>query len=62
MTGLSAFTDIAAWEVLQTSSTAIQGLSPAGAAAGVRGTHTATQSAISRAMATCFISFIFAIL
>jgi len=62
MAGLSAFTDIAACDVLQTSSAARYGISPAGVTAIVRGEHIASISAVSTTMAYCLIDFILAIL
>jgi hypothetical protein len=62
MAGLSAFTDIAACDVLQTSSAAKYGISPAGVTATVRGEHIATISAVSTAMAYFLIDTILSIL
>lgn len=62
MAGLSAFRDTAACDVLQTSSAAILGASPANAPAADKGTHIATMTAVNSAMVTGFIYVIFAIL
>jgi hypothetical protein len=62
MAGLSAFTDIAACDVLQTSSAARHGISPAGATVTVRGKHIENISTISTATAYFLIDTILSIL
>jgi|MudIll2142460700_1097286.scaffolds.fasta_scaffold1642213_1 hypothetical protein len=62
MTGLSAFTDIAAGDALHTSSAARYGIFPAGVTATVRGEHIEKMSAISTAVEQFFIGPILSIL